>query len=107
MIFVATYWWLWLITMVLSLGLTVYSQISRTQRLASIVVKTATSVAAMAKSRELNVDQALGAMQDVKRSVTSFLFGLKMLVLAGIVAWLSGILFILAVAVNVAKYFKG
>lgn len=107
MIFVADYWWLWLITLVLSLGFAVYSQISRTQKLARTMVKTATSVAAMAKSHELNVDQALGAMQDVERGVTSFLLGLKMLVLAGIVSWLSGVLFIIAVVINIVKYFKG
>ena len=107
MVLVADYWWLWLMTLVLSLGFAVYSQISRTQKLASTVVKTATSVVAMARSHELNVDQALEAVQNVGQRVNSFLFGLKMLVLAGIVAWLSGILFILAVAVNVAKYFKG
>lgn len=105
--FVANYWWLWLMTLVLSLGFAVYSQISRAQKLARTMVKTATSVATMAKSHELNVDQALGAVQDVERGLTSFLFGLKMLVLAGIVAWLSGVLFILAVAINIAQYFKG
>lgn len=107
MVFVADYWWLWLVTLVLSLGFAVYSQISRTQKLARTMIKTAASVVTMAKSRELNVDQALGAMQDVERDVVSLLFGLKMLILASIVAWLSGVLFILAAAVNSAQYFKG
>ena len=102
--FVATYWWVWLITAILSAGYALWFQLRRAKLLARSTLNTVTTFVTDA---DINPHKAIKSVGEVVHHVDKFLGGMEKLVAAVVIASLFGIIFIVSIIVNIAKMFTG
>jgi hypothetical protein len=91
---VANLWWLWLTLMVVFGGYTLYNQIMRMKRM----VKTTSQSFGHGDNAELSFGD------DFEATASAFTKGVGLLAVSGGIAWLSMILFLFSVLLNIFKY---
>ena len=84
--FIANFWWLWLALMVVSTVFVLVNQLARMNRMRKSISRP-------------------GRLGDFDSSVKEMSKGMTSAIIAGFVSWGSGILLLLAIAIQLVRYF--